>query len=354
MEAKTAITAANANRKRIKARPELGANYVCHLIAAAGAWFDNDYGRGFRDFIPAADRDYLCRQADLLRFGDGRAGPLSKPLILLPAYLNLASEPAFGEYLGLLGRGLGGDAGPFLAKYAGQPRGLAAWLGPVDEGWLAGLAADPVVASEVQAVGDVFYRNFLAYAARVWWRLSEGLGYAAGRLNQRLAGLDLIGAWEGTTGLRFRAPGLRVILVNSLANGPDAISLAYDRAVVCSGSAAESMVASISRAAGAQILTDLVRPALPAGAAGGGPGAQICLAGPQGPMAYPVELVYRAFAGLCRFYDRVVRESLGICGAGDHARQNGFDTLYRDLQAARPGLTPAALLAAALARAAGR
>jgi len=328
-------------RKRIEAVVEKGANYVFHLMAVAGVWFENDYGREYRRTVPASDIDFLKTHSSLLRFGDGHMGPLSYPAIFLPAYLNLGSEQALREYFSLLERGVAGEPEPFLERYQEPFQRLKDWNQRIDEEWLA---AGADLLDVTRDLGALYLRNFPAYETRVWPEERPEMEEVASRLNRHFASRDVIGAWERFTGLEFKGDSYEIILVSALKNGPNANSLSYDRNVFYSGSDFEWMTQFISHETGTHILTltDMIffSP---------DEGGMVHPDGPGGP-AYSFDLVYRAYENLCRFYNTLVLGTRDIYTMGDDYWGDEFDTVYREIHAADPGLTPREMLLEGIAR----
>lgn len=170
------------NKIRVEINPVT--NYVFHMLSAAGVGYDNDYGRRWRHTLPEEDIALLKSYAQQLTVKGGEhCGEWYHPLVIVPARGEVLPEDYYAA------------------------------------------VADPAMAEVCRVMGG----HYQAYLKDVYPEsLREVQPYAA-ELQRMLDESSLTERAEALVGETIE--GFRVMLVNSVARGPEAIDISEDQDV---------------------------------------------------------------------------------------------------------------------------
>ncbi len=250
------MTHAVSTKPIIASGDRLAPNYVWHLLAVARIGYDSEYALTFRDSVIPPDLRSLEEHGDLLRFGNGEGGELTKLLVFLPSWLDLTTEREYLKYFDILTAALmdrrydrlmeaypGADwSDPFVAEIR-----MTARLPKIRLNKIAGT---------LRRFGEIYTGNLRRYRDQVWNSIQPYLQQRAEELAPLLEQRDLIGQWENALSLPFNAERYEVILCYASKNGPDANSIGYSRNLFYFNSPIDRMYQFISHEVGTHMLIE--------------------------------------------------------------------------------------------------
>jgi hypothetical protein len=239
--------------KEIKLIPELGNNYIFHLLAVAKINYDNSYSRRYASSISNKHREILLKFKERLSFANGNAGDLVEYFIFFPAYLGLNSQNDLERYFDLIEIATHGRPEDFIKEYRGKISERK-WLPEINDKWFETLRTK---IEEIGTLKEVYISNFTTYKNLVWPYEFPQMKEKSDKLKEKLKMLDLIKKWEQITGIEFKAESYEIVLVSAIEGGPDANSLGYSRNVFYSGSESGFMLDFISHEVGTRIFSDV-------------------------------------------------------------------------------------------------
>lgn len=242
--------------KRITAIPELGANYIFHLMAVAKIGFDSEYAQKYVDSISKNDKNYLKKWENLLIFETGTEGSLTAILIVLPAYINLDSENKLKSYFDLLNAGLSTkNTLDFQKKFAKYLKKLTKdWIYPKNFGqYLNTLSKHKDI---IRSIGDIYARNFNFYIKNIWPSEKSQMDKIAKKIISYFKKRDIIEKWETLLQIKFKYEEYQILLCSAIKNGPNAISVGYERNIFYSGTEIKHTLHFISHEVGTHLLSD--------------------------------------------------------------------------------------------------
>ena len=304
--------------KTVKAVIEVGPNFIFHLMAVARNGFDSDYAVRYRDTINAADLAVLEEHRHDLVFRDGGSGTLAFLMIFFPAYLNLETSSALGEYFDLLNIGLTkGDCHEFMSRYRAAFARQREWTHSVGGEWI--LQKHLPYKDAITRLGEAYIRNLESYQSHAWPIESDGMRRVATEINSYLDQADLIGRWESLVGIEFRHSVYQIVLCSAIKNGPSANSLGYERNVFYSGDDPDYMRKFISHEVGTHILFPVLRD----------------LSDGRDP-----SLAYKAFENLARYYNSLVLRTPELYPMSPYYDAGTFFGILEGIHRSRPGISP--------------
>ena len=313
------------SKKSIIAVPEIGVNYVFHLVACARIGFDSDYADRYQNSVSGDDLAFMTSHRERLTFGGGSGGDLVDILIGLPACLKLDSKTDFESYYSLLLQGCAdNDFAGFLTHFAEPIRKLKDWWSaPHNEG-LRELAPRRDI---IRRLGDITLRNYDAFADSVWPVERPKLERVASRINEAFASSDRIGEWEKLVGRVFKYDPYHIVLCSAIQNGPNANSIGYDRVVFYHDWPLEETLEFISHEVGTHLLIDDLK-----------------RAAASGQFDFPA--LYEAYECLAYHYNALL---LGKNRLAYHRRMHNFRldkyvAAYREVHGRDAGIDPYDLL----------
>ena len=238
--------------KKIKLNPELGPNYIFHLLSVSKINYDNGYSRKYESSISRKHRKILQKFKESLSFANGNAGDLVEYMIFFPAYLGLNSQNDFERYFDLIRKAAHGRSEDFVKEYS-ERISKRKWLPEINDRWFETLRTK---VEGIEELKEVYIGNFTTYKNQIWpYELSQ-MEEKSDELSKKLKRLDLIKKWEQITGSDFKAESYEIILVSAIEGGPNANSLGYSRNVFYSGSENGFILDFISHEVGTHILSD--------------------------------------------------------------------------------------------------
>ncbi len=248
--------------KRVVFTYDFASNYILHVFAVARISYDSEYSNRYRQTMQTRDLEYLESHRYLLEFGPGRAGPLVPFSFFLPAYLGLRGMDDFERYYRLLISSMEvNDFSDFLREYHldWEDPFLSAnykylMLEMSSREWEETIK--PLI-PRLKEVGKIFTRNIEGYS-EVWEYVKPILRGRAEVLGRRLDKQDIIGEWEKATGRVFLRDRYYILLCYANKNGPNAISLSYDKNIFYYGSPDEYIRDLVSHEVGTHILFTLL------------------------------------------------------------------------------------------------
>ncbi len=307
--------------KTVKAVVEVGPNYIFHLMAVARNGFDSDYAVRYRDTINAADLAALGEHRRDLVFRDSGSGNLAFLMIFFPAYLNLETSSALGEYFDLLNIGLAeGDCREFMSRYRDAFARQREWTHTVDGEWV--LQKHLPYKDAITRLGEAYVRNFEPYRSHAWPIESERMRMLAVEINRYLDQADLVGRWESLVGIEFKSHLYQIVLCSAIKNGPSANSLGYERNVFYSGDDPNYMRKFISHEVGTHILFPAFRD----------------LSHGRDP-----SLAYKAYENLARYYNSLVLRSTELYPMSPFYDADTFFGIFESIHRCRPQISPVEL-----------
>lgn len=262
-------------------------SYMGHMLSIARVGFESEYSDRYSQSVKQEDINWLKENEELLKWGNGKAGPLTGYGLFMLGYVNPDGPEGIESYYNsLLAMAKNGDMSQLFHFYPRLERFHEIW-GPLNDPRAIEMLR--ALGGEIEQLKKVFVENWDCFLNEVWPQEKPKVIAQANVINKRLQEVNLIDNWENATGFTFQSDSYEYILSSGMKNGPRFNSLGYGRNWVYYDT--PFLLEGIVHEIGSHLLMRL-----------------------QGELQreYDFSLLYNVYETLCSFLTKMIFSDLGI------------------------------------------
>ena len=212
---------------RVSCVVEIIPSYMGHMLSIARVGFESDYSDRYSQSVKQEDINWLKENEDLLKWGNGKAGPLTGYGLFMLGYVSPDGPEGIESYYdSLLAMAKSADVSQLFKTFPSLERLHEIW-GPLNDPRAIEMLM--ALGGEIEQLKKIFVENWDCFTNEVWPQEKQKVCVQANEINKRLQEVNLIVNWENATGFTFQSDSYEYILSSGMKNGPRFNSLGYGR-----------------------------------------------------------------------------------------------------------------------------
>lgn len=192
---------------------KIGINYVTHLYTLGNIGYkDVEYESKFGMLLSEKDKTILQEHKDLLKFGQGRVGKLTRCFFFIPAYLDLKTKEEYELYFSYIEDAIKNKKiGPVMDYFPNEKEELFS-----DEA----ITAIASVEQEFKEISQVYLRNINVYVKDIYPQIVNELENQKKYLNNSIIDKNILVKWQKVTNYTWNKGDYIFLLFRAGKNGP--------------------------------------------------------------------------------------------------------------------------------------